>query len=144
MRIFYFLILAIGLLVSTPACGLINPQDPSGVVQNSVALAFDSAVVALQVFDAKEAAYLDSLQNPSVADVTRATEQVARLQRARDSLQLVRGYLSGETKVDMISSLKSAVGELLMVGEELKADGVDIPQNVLDGLNTAAKVVGLL
>ncbi|MDE2099163.1 MAG: hypothetical protein KGL39_18050 [Patescibacteria group bacterium] len=144
MKIFSIFFLILGLSVCTPACGLLSSNTASGVVTNATALAFDGAVVALQVFDAKEAAYIDSLQNPTIEDVAIATEQVARLQRARDSLQLVRGYLAGETDKDLITSLKSAIAELLMVAEELKADRVDIPQNVLDGLNQAARTVGLL
>lgn len=143
MKYLKILLISVFLVAAVPSCGLLGSKDASGLVSGTAALAFDGAAVALQVLDQKETEYLDSLAEPTSKDIADAEEQVARLQRAREALVIARSYLSGESQGNLKAVVASAVKELLLVADELVADGVAIPQAVLDGLEQAAVYSGV-
>lgn len=132
------LILCIALATLT-GCGVFGGQGPdtAAVVERSAALAFNGAAVALEVLDAREAAYLDTLAHPTQADLTAARARVARLRRARDALAIVRAWLAGEREASAGPELRDAAAALRLVAEELKSRGVVIPDRVTEGLALA-------
>lgn len=138
------LLLGIAMAISsaTPGCSATKAPDTAAMVERSAALAFNGAVVALEVLDAHEAAYLDSIGKPTPEQLQRAAERVARLKRARDSLEIVRGWLSGEREGGK-QALQDALLALEFVADELTAQGVKIPSRVTDGLRVARLFAGL-
>lgn len=139
------LLLALGLTfalpVALPACGGSTPapKSASQLVEWAAAEAYNGAVLALEIADAKNAAYLRSLAHPTDADVEASAARLDRLQRARDGLALVRSYLSGEHKGgDGRAELGDAAEATALVLEELRSRGVDVPKRAVDGLKLAA------
>lgn len=126
---------------SVTACA--DKPASSAATERTAALAFTGAVVALEVLDAREAAYLDSIAQPTPEQLKAAEGRVERLKRARDALALVRDWLTGRTERNATAELGDAARALRLVVEELRADGVRIPASVLDGLQLAELFAGV-
>lgn len=136
------ILLAIGLSLAVPTACAGKPAE-SAATERTAALAYTGAVVALEVLDAREAAYLDSLAQPTPEQLKAAEARVERLHRARDALSLVRDWLSGRRDQPAKGELGQAAQALRLVVEELRADGVRIPAAVLDGIQLAELFAGV-
>lgn len=136
-------LLAIGLSLAVPTgCASSKPAS-SAVAEKTAVLAYTGAVVALEVLDAREAAYLDGISQPTIAQLDASKARIERLKRARDSLSLVRDWLSGRSDKPAKAELGQAAEALRLVVEELRADGVRIPAAVLDGIQLAELFAGV-
>jgi hypothetical protein len=136
------LLLCAGLaLPVTTACA--DKPATTAATERTAALAYTGAVVALEVLDAREAAYLDSIAQPTPEQLKAAEGRVERLKRARDALALVRDWLSGRRDQPAKGELGQAAQALRLVVEELRADGVRIPASVLDGIQLAEIFAGV-
>lgn len=91
-------LLALGLSIAAPTGCTAKPAQ-SAAAEKTAALAYTGAVVALEVLDAREAAYLDSIAQPTPEQLKAAEGRVERLKRARDALSLVRDWLSGHQTI---------------------------------------------
>lgn len=126
---------------SVTACA--DKPASSAVAEKTAVLAYTGAVVALEVLDAREAAYLDSIAQPTPEQLDASKVRIERLHRARDALLVVRGWLSGRTDKPAKVELGQAAELLRLVVEELRADGVKVPASVLDGIQLAALFAGV-
>lgn len=115
----------------------------AAMVERGAALAFNGAAIALEVLDAREAAYLDSLAKPTEDQLKAARIRVEHLKAAREALAIVRAWLAGEREGDAKAQLRDAVTGLRLVAEELQRFGVKIPDRVTDGLRVAELFAGL-
>lgn len=125
---------------SVTACA--DKPAASATAEKTAVLAYTGAIVALEVLDAREAAYLDSLAKPTPEQLQRAEERNSRLHRARDSLVIVRAWLAGEREGGK-QALADALQALEFVADELQSQGVKIPERVTDGIRLAKLFVGL-
>lgn len=137
----FVLALLLGLPILT-SCTSSKPAS-SAVAEKTAVLAYTGAVVALEVLDAREAAYLDGIAQPTLAQLDASKARIERLKRARDSLSLVRDWLAGRTDKSAKVELGQAAEVLRLVVEELRADGVKVPASVLDGIQLAALFAGV-
>lgn len=139
------LLCALGLLLPvTTACSHDGKGASSAaMVERGAALAFNGAAVALEVLDAREAAYLDSLAKPTEDQLQAARVRVEHLKAAREALAIVRAWLAGEREGDSKAQLRDAVTGLRLVAEELQRLGVNVPSRVTDGLRVAELFAGL-
>lgn len=135
----------VALLVCLPATvGCSHGGKPANATtERTAALAYTGAVVALEVLDAREAAYLDGIAQPTPEQLRAAEARVARLHRARDALLIVRDWLSGRSEKNATAQLGDAARALRLVVDELRADGVRVPTSVLDGLQLAELFAGV-
>lgn len=118
-------------------------KDPDSLVRGSTALAFNGGVVALEFLDQREVEYLDSIVRPTTAEINAATSRVERLKRARDALAIAREWLAGNASKEAGSAaLRDGLKLLQTIADELKANGVTVPQPVLQGLSAASTFVG--
>lgn len=117
--------------------------DTAALVQRVEALAFNGAVIALEVLDGLEARHLDSLKSPTPEDIAKGERALERLKRARSALELVEAHIEGNAQGDPKAALREAVEALRLIAAELKADGVDVPKRVTDGLQIAAAFAGM-
>lgn len=130
--------------LATPGCDRSGGgPDTSGMVERGAALAFNGAVVALEVLDVRERDYLDGLAKPTEEQLAAARQRVAHLEAARDALKVVRAWLAGEREGDAKEQLRDAVTGLRLVAEELQRLGVKVPERVTDGLRVAALFAGV-
>lgn len=141
------MLLVLALAVAVPALPLqgcaATAQQREAMVAKSAALAFNGAVVALELLDANEARRLDAMASPTPEQLVAAEQRVERLERARDALSIVRSWLSGErSETDARAALSDAIGLLNLVERELRADGVRVPPQVSDGLALASAWAG--
>lgn len=139
-------VLLVALSYAVPSWSMTACADKpaqSAVAEKTAVLAYTGAVVALEVLDAREAAYLDSIAQPTPEQLKAAEGRVERLKRARDALALVRDWLSGRTEKNATAELGDAARALRLVVEELRADGVKVPASVLDGLQLAELFAGV-
>lgn len=136
------MLLAIALCLPLQACSSSKPAS-SAVAEKTAVLAYTGAVVALEVLDAREAAYLDSIAQPTPEQLKAAEGRVERLKRARDALALVRDWLAGRSDKNATAELGQAARALRLVVEELRADGVRVPASVLDGIQLAELFAGV-
>lgn len=136
------LVALLAFLPATVGCAH-DGKGASSATERTAALAYTGAVVALEVLDAREAAYLDSIAQPTPEQLEAAEARVERLKRARDALALVRDWLTGRTDKNATAQLGDAAKALRLVVEELRADGVRIPASVLDGIQLAELFAGV-
>lgn len=137
IAVLLFVLAACALPTLTGCSGSSSPAQSSATVQRTAALAFNGTAIALEVLDAREAAFLRGLTHPTTAQLEAATVRVERLERARDALELVRQWLAGERENGR-DELAEAVRALGIVAAELRSQGVDVPKRVTDGLQLAA------
>jgi len=139
---FGILALAINITISafvtlTPGC---RPQTAESAVAPSreAAIAFASAVAALEVLDALHAQRMAAMTNPTPEQVTWATDFSGRLHSLRDVLTVVRSWLEGQaTDSDGRAALHGAADVLQVMVDDLKSQGIAIPDSVSAGLAAA-------
>lgn len=126
------LALTCGGIVASPAlvsCSA-SPAVRAHVVESAKALAFNEAVVALELLDQAEATRLDAIKSPTDAQVVAARARVAQLVVARDLLKEARAWLAGESDVDGPAAIQQALVVLRDVVKLIKAEGGDVPAAV--------------
>jgi len=111
-------------------------------VSTEAALAFNGAVVALEVLDTLEAQHIDSIANPTEQQLKTARAVVERLTFARDLLLVVRNWIEGQD-ADGKAALADAVKALRVIVEAMQGQGVQIPDSVTRGLQLAALFAGV-
>lgn len=142
---------ALGVLLFVAAAALVplntacshDGKASSATTERTATLAYTGAVVALEVLDARESAYLDSIAQPTPEQLKASESRVERLKRARDALALVRDWLTGRSERAASAELGQAARALRLVVEELRSDGVRIPASVLDGIQLAELFAGV-
>ena len=133
------LIVACGVLVSaTTAC---RPGEPAeSAVERTAALSFASAVAALEVLDQLHADRLAAIQEPTEEQLNWYSSQRARLHRLRDALAIARAWLAGNVaEKDGRAAFRAAAEAMQLVVDEMRSQGVKVPQAVDAGL-VAAKL----
>lgn len=141
LHVLIFVVAFIGLTPTLPACS--PAKDASAVVHESAVFAYTGAVAALEVLDAREAAYADTLNSTMAAELEATERRVQRLERARAALAVVRAWLSGErSEGDARAAMRDAVTDLLLAADEAESHGKKVPPSVRQGLETAASWLG--
>lgn len=107
------------------------------------ALAFSGLHTAWALLDNAEAARLKAITDkgdPALAkaELPKAEARNARLHRVRDALEVARGYVAGtKSFAEGRAALHDAAVVLRIVVDELQADGVKLPDEVLAGVVAA-------
>lgn len=139
-RLLAALPLAVALVVVAAAPGCHPPRPAAHHVETGVALAYTSAVVALELLDEMEAQHIASLDAPTDAQLEAAETRVRRLELARDSLALTLDYLTGgRTTDDVRGPLRDGVALLRQV---IEAEGVRVPPRAAEALRVAEAWLG--
>ncbi len=118
------------------------PMEPRGSiahpqVDQRVALAFAGAATALALADSAEAAWLDSLPQPTDAQLAQSSARVAKLAAVRDVLERIRQHLDG----DVSSDLAQAIDDLKGLVASAQKLGVKIPSEAFTALNAVPAVL---
>jgi hypothetical protein len=133
------LMLPLALLGCSPRDGVppASAADVGQVVRQDVAIAYAALCVVLELADSLETAYLDSLANPTAAQLDQAQAVVDRLKAARAILvELRQGFLDGHGK------LRAALAELRKAVTLAQLAGVNVPDKVWSAMNGADAVLG--
>ena len=127
------------LLLALPSCaGATSPAAHH--VETGAAMAYSSAVVALELLDAVQAEHIASFEAPTDAQLAEAEALVRQLELARDALALTRDYLTGERPTDDVRGpLRDGVALLRQV---IEAEGVRVPPRAAEALRVAEAWLG--
>jgi hypothetical protein len=150
-RIQHLLLIALAFcfiaLGSAPACapshGAKDPAAAKSDAPREVVIAYTGAYTAWALLDELERVRLKAINDKgdpklAAAELPKAEARNARLHRMRDALEIARGYIVGEKSLDECKvALRDAVTLLHAVVEELRADGVKVPDEVSSGLAAA-------
>ena len=120
--------------------------DPSAksAPSREVVIAYTGVYTAWALLDELERVRLKAINDKgdvalAKAELPKAEARNARLHRMRDALEIARGYIVGEKSLDESKpALQDAVALLQSLVEELKADGVKVPDEVTNGLAAGA------
>lgn len=139
-RLLAALPLAVALVVVAAAPGCQPPRPAAHHVETGVALAYTSAVVALELLDEMEAQHIASLDAPTDAQLEAAETRVRRLELARDALALTLDYLTGgRTTDDVMGPLRDGVR---LLRQAIAAEGVRVPPRAAEALRVAEAWLG--
>jgi hypothetical protein len=135
-------------IAAAPACspshGAKDPAAAKSDAPREVVIAYTGAYTAWALLDELERVRLKAINDKgdpklAAAELPKAEARNARLHRMRDSLEIARGYIVGEKSLNECKvALRDAVTLLHVVVEELRADGVKVPDEVSSGLAAAS------
>lgn len=125
-----------------PARGSSSAPQTTTASREAV-FAFAGLHTAWAMLDEREAAKLAAISaknDPALAraELPKAEDRVARLHRIRDALEIARGYLAGtKTFDDARAALRDAAALCQLLVDEMKAEGVSVPEEISTGLAAA-------
>jgi hypothetical protein len=131
---------ALVLLLAASLIGGCHPR-PANVPHalDSAAVAYSGAVVALELADQATTAWIDSLEDPTDAQLDDAERVVEALILTRASLAVVRqGLIDGR---DVLDSLTAAARSLRALCDDLDRLGVPVPPRAAEALDGALEVL---
>jgi hypothetical protein len=108
------------------------PMESQLSIDQPKALVFAAARSSLVLLDAAETYYLDSIKEPTNAQLDASAERIEKLKAARAALERVRLHLSGE----VTSDLKSALVDMKVALTSAQAFGVKVRPEAVAALNT--------
>jgi|SRR6478736_2936291 len=110
--------------------------DAAAQVPRDVAIAYAALCTALELADTIEVQHLDSLKNPTQAQLDQAEAVIAKLKMVRAALAQVRDdFQTGREK------LRSALGDLSSAVNLAQLAGLNIPDAVWKGIDAAKAVL---
>lgn len=127
------------LLLALPSCaGATSPAAHH--VETGAAMAYSSAVVALELLDALDAQRLAAAGELTDAELEAAETRVRRLELARDALALARSYLTeGRATDDVRGPLRDGVRLLRQAAE---TEDARVPPRAAEALRVAEAWLG--
>lgn len=146
-RLLILLVFCLIASAQVTACAPKHGANAPGVDANpdrGIVLAYTGAVVAWAVLDELERVRLKAINDKgdpqlAAAELPKAEKRNATLHRIRDVLAVVRGYVAGEKKLaDARGALRDGAELLGSVVDQLRAEGVKIPEEVDKGIAVAS------
>lgn len=115
-------------------------------VETGAAMAYTSAVVALELLDAVQAEHIASLEAPTDAQLAEAETLVRRLELARDALAVVECTLVAERCRPPLQPAKDLRGPLRdglrLLRQAVDTEGVRVPPRAAEALRVAEVWLG--
>ncbi len=138
-RVAYLLLFTLNLTLVAWGTGC-HPQPAQSATgpTRQTTLSFASAVAALEVLDELHAQRMRAISDPTPEQVAWLTAHSDRLHRLRDALAIARSWLEGKAEDrDGRAAFRDAADVLQLLVDDLKAQSIEIPKSVEDGLAAA-------
>lgn len=132
------LLLSSLLLSSVVSCS--RPPQSAADVERVTVVAYTITHEALVGADQLTGEWIDSVENPSDADIALADDIVTALKTARNLLDEAREKLLDGQKV--LDDLRAVAGQLSLTVELLERANIPVPRAVLDAVELAQELLG--
>lgn len=119
-----------------------QPAQSASAPSRETAIAFASAVAALEVLDALHAQRMAAMTEPTAEQVAWATAYSDRLHRLRDVLVIARSWLEGTAEDrEGRAAFRDAAEVLQIIVDDMKSQSIEIPKAVDVGLAAAKFII---